>query len=103
MNPNDLNADTTIRVEATSMRTARAAAVMTPADQAIQKPEAPFSIRRRQRGGRRVVAVSSSVSAMEALRARIRAQSKTVADHIAADPEVQGFIEDWTTPEPISR
>ena len=85
------------------MRSARAAAVMTPADQAIQEPEAPFSIRRRQRGGRRFVAVSSSVSAMDALRARIRAQSKTVADHIAADPEAQGFIDDWTTPEPITR
>ena len=100
MNP---NADTAIKVEASSMRSARAAAVMTPADQAIQEPESPFSIRRRQRGGRRVVAVSSSVSAMDALRARIRAQSKTVADHIAADPEAQGFIDDWTTPEPISR
>jgi hypothetical protein len=100
MNP---NADTAIRVEATSMRSARAAAVMAPADQAIQEAKAPFSIRRRQRGGRRVVAVSSSVSAMDALRARIRAQSKTVADHIAADPEAHGFIDDWTTPEPISR
>jgi len=49
------------------------------------------------------VAVSSSVSAMDALRARIRAQSKTVADHIAADPEAQAFIHDWATPEPISR
>ncbi len=100
MNP---NADTAIKVEATSMRSARAAAVMTPADQAIQAPEAPFSIRRRQRGGRRVMAVSSSVSAIDALRARIRAQSKTVAVHIAADPEAQGFIDDWTTPEPITR
>ena len=100
MNP---NADTAIRVEATSMQSARAAAVMTPAEQAIQEPEAPFSIRRRQRGGRRVVAVSSSVSAMDALRARIRAQSKTVADHIAANPEAQGFIDDWTKPEPITR
>jgi len=35
---------------------------------------------------------------MDALRARIRAQSKTVADQIAADPEAQGFIDDWTTP-----
>jgi len=100
MNP---NAETAIRVGAQPMRSARAAAVMTPADPAIQEPEAPFSIRRRQRGGRRVVAVSSSVSAMDALRARIRAQSKTVADHIAADPEAQGFIDDWTTPEPITR
>ena len=101
MNP---NADTAIRVEATTpMRSARAAAVMTPADQAIQGPEAPFSIRRRQRGGRRVVAVSSSASAMDARRARIRAQSKTAADHIAADPGAQGFIDDWATAEPISR
>ena len=100
MNP---NADIAIRVDSTSMRLARAAAVMTPADQAIQEPEAPFSIRRRQRGGRRVVAVSSSVSAMDALRARIHAQSKTVADHIAADLEAQGFIDDWATPESITR
>jgi hypothetical protein len=40
---------------------------------------------------------------MDALRARIRAQSKTVADHIAADPEAQGFIDDWATPERITR
>lgn len=100
MNP---NTDTAIKVEVAPMRSAKAAAVMTPADQAIQEQEAPFSIRRRQRGGRRIVAVSSSVSAMDALRARIRAQSKTVADHIAADPEAQGFIDDWATPEPITR
>jgi hypothetical protein len=100
MNP---NAETAIKVDGTSMQTERAAAVMTPADQAIQEPEAPFSIRRRQRGGRRIVAVSSSVSAMDALRARIRTQSKTVADHIAADPEAKGFIDDWATPEPITR
>ncbi|MFI0403771.1 MAG: hypothetical protein ACH34U_12765 [Cyanobium sp.] len=100
MNP---NADTAIKVEGTSVQTERAAAVMTPADQAIQESEAPFSIRRRQRGGRRIVAVSTSVSAMDALRARIRAQSKTVADHIAADPEAQRFIDDWATPDPITR
>jgi hypothetical protein len=40
---------------------------------------------------------------MDALRARIRAQSKTVADHIAADPEAKGFIDDWATHELISR
>jgi len=97
------NADAAIKVDAMPMRSAKAAAVMTPADQAIQEPDAPFSIRRRQRGGRRIVAVSSSVSAMDALRARIRAQSKTVADHIATDPEAQGFIDDWATPEPITR
>ena len=76
---------------------------MTPADQAIQESEAPFSIRRRQRDGRRIVAVSSSVSAMDALRARICSQSKMVADHLAADPEAQAFIDDWATPEPVTR
>jgi len=100
MNP---NADSAMNVGVLPMQSARAAAVMTPIDPATQEPEAPFSIRRRQRGGRRVVAVSSSVSAMEALRDRIRTQSKTVADHIAADPEAQAFIDDWTTPVPISR
>jgi hypothetical protein len=49
------------------------------------------------------MAVTSSVIAMDALRARIRAQSKTVAEHIAADPEAKAFIDDWGTPEPISR
>ena len=85
------------------MRLARAAAVMTPADQATQEPGTPFSIRRRQRGGRRVMAVTSSVSAMDALRARIRAQSKTVAEHLAADPEAKAFMDDWATPETITR
>jgi hypothetical protein len=85
------------------MRLAKAAAVMTPADQANQRLDAPFSVRRRKRGGRNVLQVSSSVSAMEALRARIRAQSKTVADHIAADPDAKSFIGNWTTPEPFGR
>jgi hypothetical protein len=75
---------------------------MTPAEQAAQKLETPFSVRRRQRGGRNVVQVSSSVSEMEALRARIRSQSKAVAEHIAADAEAQAFLDDWATPEPLS-
>jgi hypothetical protein len=78
-------------------------AAMTPAEQAAQKLEAPFSVRRRQRGGRNVVQVSSSVSEMDALRARIRSQSGAVAKHIAADPEAQAFLDDWATPEPLSR
>lgn len=57
----------------------------------------------RQRGGRRVVVVGSSVSTMDALQARIRAQGNTVADHIAADPEAHGVIDDGTTPEPLTR
>jgi hypothetical protein len=75
---------------------------MTPAEQAAQKLETPFSVRRRQRGGRNVVQVSSSVSEMEALRARIRSQSKAVAEHIAAAAEAQAFLDDWATPEPLS-
>lgn len=43
-----------------------------------------------------VVALSSSVPPVEALRARIRAQSKTVAKHIAADPDATAFIVDWS-------
>ena len=62
-----------------------------------------FSVRRWQRGSRRVVLVSSSVPALDALKARIRAESKTVADHIAADPEAKAFIDAWSTPEHFSR
>jgi len=76
---------------------------MPPGDQVIQEAEAAFSILRRQRGGRLVLQVNSSVTAMDALRARIRSQSKSVADHIAADPEAQAFIDAWSSPEPISR
>jgi hypothetical protein len=25
-----------------------------------------------------------------------------VAEHIAADPELQAFLDDWATPEPLS-
>ena len=77
--------------------------VMPPGDQVIQEAEAAFSILRRQRGGRHVIQVSSSVNAMDALRARIRSQSKSVAAHIAADPEAHAFIDAWTSPEPFTR
>jgi len=97
------SADKVIKVEEQPMRSPNAATLMTPADRAIEEPEAPFSIRRRQRGGRWVVAVSSSVSAVDALRARIRAQSKTVAEHIATDPQAKAFIDDWATPESVTR
>ena len=76
---------------------------MTPADYATEQPEAPFSVRRRQRGGRRIVQVSSSLSAMDALRARIRSQSKAVAEHIATDLDARAFIADWATPETLDR
>ena len=85
------------------MKSARGAAAMTPADYATEQPEAPFSVRRRQRGGRRIVQVSSSLSAMDALRARIRSQSKAVAEHIATDLDARAFIADWGTPEPLNR
>jgi hypothetical protein len=76
---------------------------MAPADEAIQKPASVFSMRRRERGGRRVVQVSSTVGAIDALRSRIKAQSKDVAMHIAFDPEAQSFIDDWTSSDPVSR
>jgi len=76
---------------------------MAPADEAIQKPASVFSMRRRERGGRRVVQVSSTVAAVDALRSRIKAQSKDAAMHIAADPEAQSFIDDWTSSDPVSR
>ena len=72
---------------------------MTPAEQAAQLREMPFSVRRRQRGGRAVVQVSSSVSEIDALRERIRSQSRTVAEHIAVDQEAQAFLDDWATSE----
>jgi hypothetical protein len=46
--------------------------------------------------------LSSSACEMEALRNRIRSQSRAVADHISADPEAQAFLDDWATPEPLS-
>jgi hypothetical protein len=76
---------------------------MTPAEQAAEKLETPFSVRRRQHAGRQVLEVSSSVSEMDALRARIRSQSKAVAAHIASDSEAQAFLDDWATPEPLNR
>ena len=75
---------------------------MTPAEQAAQRLETPFSVRRRQRGGINLVQVSSNACEMDALRDRIRSQSRAVAEHIAADPEAQAFLDDWTTPEPLS-
>ena len=50
-----------------------------------------------------MVQVSSSVSEMEALRARIRSQSRAVAEHIAADSDAQAFLDDWATPEHLGR
>jgi hypothetical protein len=76
---------------------------MTPADQATPRADVPFSIRRRDRGGRRITQVSASLNAMDALRARIRAQSQQVAVHIQAEPGARAFIDDWATPEPLAR
>ena len=85
------------------MQSARGAAAMTSVDQGTEQPEAPFSVRRRQRGGRCIVQLSSSLSAMDALRARIRSQSKAVAARIATNPDTRAFIADWATPEPLDR
>lgn len=74
---------------------------MTPAEKATQKIETPFSVLFRQRGGMHFMQVSSSVGEMEAVRARIRSQSRAVAEHIAADSDAQTFLDDWATPEPL--
>jgi hypothetical protein len=74
---------------------------MTPAEQPAQKRETPFSVRRWRRGGSNVLQVSSRAGEMDALRARIRSQSRAVAEHIAADAEAQAFLDDWATPEPL--
>ncbi|WP_114392290.1 hypothetical protein [Oleisolibacter albus] len=34
-------------------------------------------------------------------RARIRAQSRAVATHIAGSDEARDFMDSWTTPEPV--
>jgi len=57
-----------LTLRAQPIRLARAADVMTPADQAIQ---------------------------------RVLAQSKSVAEHIAADSETEAFIVDWATLSPF--
>ena len=71
--------------------------------QAAQERETPFSVRRRQHGGRNVLEVNSSAGEMDTLRARISSQSRAVAAHIAADAEAQAFFDDWATPEPLAR
>jgi hypothetical protein len=83
------------------MQPARGAAAMPPADHATEQPEAPLSVSRRQRGGRRIVQVSSSLTAMDALRARIHPQSKAMAEYIATDAEARACIANWATPEPL--
>jgi hypothetical protein len=40
---------------------------------------------------------------MDALRVRIRSQSKAVAEHSATDAEASAFIADWATPEALDR
>ena len=59
-------------------------------------------MRRRQRGGRNVVLVSSNAVEINALRDCIRSQSRAVAEYIAADPEAQAFLDNWTTSETLS-
>jgi len=61
------------------------------------------SIRRGQRDRGNAMDVISSASDRDALRARIRDQSRAVADHIAADAQARSFINNRATPEPPSR
>jgi hypothetical protein len=72
---------------------------MSPAEQASTSANDFFTIRQREHGGYRVTQVRSSVSQLDALRARIRSQSKKVAAYIQASPEAQEFIADWGSPE----
>jgi len=37
-------------------------------------------------------------AARDVRRARIRAESETVARHVAANPDARAFVEDWGTP-----
>ena len=39
------------------------------------------------------------LAARDVRRARIRAQSEAVANHIATDPDARAFAEDWATPD----
>jgi hypothetical protein len=82
---------------------AMAPPAMTAGDQAKPVREAPPSIRRGQRDRGNAMDVISSASDRDALRARIRDQSRAVADHIAADAQARSFIDNWATPEPHSR
>ncbi len=75
---------------------------MTPADQSIPEAKPPFAIRRQEEPGREVVHASASLSDMDALRARVHAQSRQVAAHIENDPDARAFIDTWATPGPIN-
>lgn len=70
-------------------------------EQDSQKHETPAPRHRSDGAGSHGRDPSTSASEMEALRARIRSQSKAVAEHIAADAEAQAFLDDWTAPEPL--
>jgi hypothetical protein len=76
---------------------------MTPADPTSTKAEVIGPVQQKTSGCGSSLSMGDPAAGMVALRSRIRAQSKSVAEHIASDPEAKAFIDDWATPEPVSR
>jgi hypothetical protein len=72
---------------------------MSPAEQPSTKPDDSFTILHRERAAYRVTQVRSSGSQLDALRARIRSQSKKVEAYIQASPQAQEFIAEWGSPD----
>ena len=76
---------------------------MTPADPTTTKAEVTCPDQEKVSGCGSLLPMSDPSAGLVALRNRIRAQTKSVAEHIASDPDAKAFIDDWATPEPVSR
>jgi hypothetical protein len=76
---------------------------MTPADPIATKAEVIGPVQQRTNGRDSLLPMDDLAAEMDALRARIRAQSKSVAEHIAMDSDAKAFIDDWAIPDPVSR
>jgi hypothetical protein len=75
---------------------------MTPPDPTTTKAEDICPVQEKESGCDSLLSTGDPLAEMVALRARIRGQSKSVAEHIASDPNAKAFMDDWATPEPIS-
>lgn len=76
---------------------------VTPADPTATKAEVIGPVVQRTNGHDSLLPIEVPAGGIDALRARIRAQSKSVAKHIAMNPDAKAFIDDWDTPNPVSR
>jgi len=76
---------------------------MTPADPTATKAEVYGPVQQRTNSLDSLLPIEVPAAGMDTLRARIRAQSKSVAEHIALDPDAKACIDDWATPDPVSR